>query len=1427
MEDKKSLNELSKLSKLTERMVDLLESDVSTRRADKAQERKDKIQMSRSPSNRSESETRHDKDMLSYTRNSSEANAVTSRQEITRHKESELSNKSIFTTLKALLLTSVAQGAATLQSTSLQQQAKESMSVAAKDRAATAKDRKTTDRRDSKMFHGMLHMAEQNYVTSNQIATEIVKLHSAIRRDGPRELKARLEIMKSDRHEDLKREQRLNNMFEDVIKSVDANIHTQGKLQKQVDLGDEKALLAKAMMKLGDNLDAFDRYTEILDGTNPKDLKKENRAEVLAEIVILDKKFGKEFELIKRNSGVPLVGKSVGLKRDKDGNPLLDKDGKSRNLDPKEFLMDMLKNWGMRDGDKMEGKRSSGVGETASATKSANADIIETLAGYKAGKAASQAARDFGPMTEEETDKIRQSVQSAFTLEKEFLSGMSGSGSGGMGDCCDTLKDIYNEIVKHSDILQQSVVGKKSPLGQMVGRLVHGGGEKFSGSTEGGTGFTGKTKGSSYTRKEFGELKGNPELLASMFDEETAKAILDGKVTFNETSGILRIKTETGPIDTTDSVANELAKKELKISTKSEARDVKRARREEEIRRDSKTSRTSGGVTPFGGSFGRNAEDGGDSWYEDLDLTDAGVGLLVANQGYEAIKNRKKNKNKNKKPKAKNWRMRLLYGILGAEVVNSIFFGDDEDSGTVNADTGEVFDEGTLGNAAINAAWTGLSVYEGYQLGSKGVNRFKNRVSSPNFVGPRQPPVKKNPSWLKKKFKGYLKKLKPAELKKYFELVKDGRNVMKLKSALAIGGGPWGMVAAAVLFIAEELVFGVVFEAIEEVMSEQEGKANSMSFDSEPKEKDNSAQGALNRLGMEMLPAHYNAQNAQNASVWGKGTGPSYSQNYSGTLIAGMPVGNKLTKVQYEMMKLDKSMGNTHSGSLNDKFNAFKLSEADLTRIETPNVGLASDAMKALVHADDGPNNSLGVNIHNWEDSPFGGTRNSILDAVDKTGLWGWVKDGIKTDVNDGFDGLGSNPTKAQVEALWKGKSSNLSNFGGETESSIKSIYATEFKKFFGTVLGGIGSVLWGSNAMAGNNNGGPWDHGYGDDPDGAGFWKPRGKKTPMSDSDRKDANRGRDNTKKWMRDREIAKKRGDPEPPMPEIGKDYEPVYGEDGKPSKMNQANRFAAQMVNLSTRYSPKGQMFPLTMMNHGTNSAAQIKANGFQSRFANAGWAGKNMFYGSPGLNVAGAYGGQNIPVVANAGSRRIFGGGIGANGMQFGDEIAMGARGMNQGMDLASRLANHPNSAMAQRLLKTGTTSQASKLLKFGGRAFPGIGAGLAAWDAKARYDKGDMLGSSLSAGSGIPIAGLIPLAVQLVTDYLGITGGDNSSSVMNNYVPTKNLNPVNEGKLINGGGNTIINNTTNTTSNNSATDVIFSTNAHAPALPPGMVGYGS
>jgi len=65
---------------------------------------------------------------------------------------------------------------------------------------------------------------------------------------------------------------------------------------------------------------------------------------------------------------------------------------------------------------------------------------------------------------------------------------------------------------------------------------------------------------------------------------------------------------------------------------------------------------------------------------------------------------------------------------------------------------------------------------------------------------------------------------------------------------------------------------------------------------------------------------------------------------------------------------------------------------------------------------------------------------------------------------------------------------------------------------------------------------------------------------------------------------------------------------------------------------------------------------------------------------------------------------------------------------------------------------------AKPISKFMGRAMPITGGVVGAADAAYRAGKGDWLGSLLSGGSAVPGWGLIPLAAQVGTDYLGLTG---------------------------------------------------------------------
>ena len=120
-------------------------------------------------------------------------------------------------------------------------------------------------------------------------------------------------------------------------------------------------------------------------------------------------------------------------------------------------------------------------------------------------------------------------------------------------------------------------------------------------------------------------------------------------------------------------------------------------------------------------------------------------------------------------------------------------------------------------------------------------------------------------------------------------------------------------------------------------------------------------------------------------------------------------------------MMVDKMTGEIHPdkikyilerfGQFASKFENYSMAEADLKRLETPDVGLATDAATALKHADDGPNNSLGVNIHNWDgftslvgDVLFGKKAMAIGNQGEKK-YWKDNGDGTETQWVEGGDG--------------------------------------------------------------------------------------------------------------------------------------------------------------------------------------------------------------------------------------------------------------------------------------------------------------------------------------------------------------------------------------------------------------------------------------
>jgi len=86
-------------------------------------------------------------------------------------------------------------------------------------------------------------------------------------------------------------------------------------------------------------------------------------------------------------------------------------------------------------------------------------------------------------------------------------------------------------------------------------------------------------------------------------------------------------------------------------------------------------------------------------------------------------------------------------------------------------------------------------------------------------------------------------------------------------------------------------------------------------------------------------------------------------------------------------------------------------------------------------------------------------------------------------------------------------------------------------------------------------------------------------------------------------------------------------------------------------------------------------------------------------------------------------------------------------------------ADLANKALLGKNVDLSTIKNIAKpVSKFMTRAVPVAGGVISAADAAARAKQGDWLGAALSGASAVPGWGLIPLAAQVGTDWLGITG---------------------------------------------------------------------
>ena len=131
-------------------------------------------------------------------------------------------------------------------------------------------------------------------------------------------------------------------------------------------------------------------------------------------------------------------------------------------------------------------------------------------------------------------------------------------------------------------------------------------------------------------------------------------------------------------------------------------------------------------------------------------------------------------------------------------------------------------------------------------------------------------------------------------------------------------------------------------------------------------------------------------------------------------------------------------------------------------------------------------------------------------------------------------------------------------------------------------------------------------------------------------------------------------------------------------------------------------------------HGSPWYQDILSQGFKgSRIPT--WAGFGKTFTSPSMNVAARYG-TPIEVAQSARNFTLpFGGGIGKGGISFGAETPLRPGQATKGMDFMQRLraGQYPNSATAQRLLRTGATAAPrlgilGALSSLGGQAAAGL-----------------------------------------------------------------------------------------------------------------------
>ena len=81
--------------------------------------------------------------------------------------------------------------------------------------------------------------------------------------------------------------------------------------------------------------------------------------------------------------------------------------------------------------------------------------------------------------------------------------------------------------------------------------------------------------------------------------------------------------------------------------------------------------------------------------------------------------------------------------------------------------------------------------------------------------------------------------------------------------------------------------------------------------------------------------------------------------------------------------------------------------------------------------------------------SPFDGLEQSIIDEIESLDVFNWIKKKAKKKLAKGFDTLGDNPTREQVETLWTENQKSLGLLAPEIQDRITNTYEDAYDSYF------------------------------------------------------------------------------------------------------------------------------------------------------------------------------------------------------------------------------------------------------------------------------------------------------------------------------------------------------------------------------------------